>query len=230
MQNKTSYSNIKLSLIRKYRQDGGIMEQFIETIIVGIIAFITTNIDDLFILSMLFSNNNYDNKKIVIGQYIGILSLILVSSISYFARFLIPIEWIGLSGLIPIVLGLNMFIKKLKNNTQNEDDSDSSIPNPIRSQIFLVSSITFANGGDNIGIYAPFFASSGLYQLSIIVATFLVMVAIWCIISYFLSTIINKNNTVKKLGDSVLPIVLIGLGLFIIIQSNTLSLFYILIN
>lgn len=206
------------------------MEQFIQTILVGIIAFVTTNIDDLFILSLFFSNAYYDNKKIVIGQYIGISSLVIISSISYFVRFLVPIEWIGLSGLIPIGIGLNILFKKFKNNLEDEDDIDINFSKPIGSQIILVSSVTFANGGDNIGIYAPLFASSSLYELSIIIGTFLVMVAVWCMISYFLSTIINKNNTIEKLSETALPIVLIGLGLFIIIQSNTLSLFYILMK
>src|SRR4029077_21007328 len=43
-----------------------------------------------------------------------------------------------------------------------------------------VAAVTFANGGGNIGIYAPLFATSDATHLTVTVLTFYVLLAIWC--------------------------------------------------
>ena len=39
--------------------------------------------------------------------------------------------------------------------------------------------MTFANGGDNIGVYVPVFATAGPGALVIFAAVFLLLVAVW---------------------------------------------------
>lgn len=63
---------------------------------------------------------------------------------------LIPEKWVGLLGLISIYIGIMLFIK-------GEDEDESAILSSLNSErynkVFLsVAFITFANGGDNIGI------------------------------------------------------------------------------
>ncbi|MDD3984679.1 MAG: cadmium resistance transporter [Methanobacterium sp.] len=82
--------------------------------------------------------------------------------------------------------------------------------------ILKVSTITFSNGGDNIGVYAPLFASLSISQLFLTSTTFLVMVGIWCVISYIL--VINKiiGYKLQEYGHIILPFVLIIIGIGVI--------------
>lgn len=203
------------------------------TIISAIGAFLVTNIDDIFVLMLLFSqtksitaNDNSLNQRksisprdIFIGQYLGFSLLVLISLLGTFGIMLIPEKWVGLLGLIPIYLGIKLFIK-------GEDDDESAILSGLGkfNTFFLsVAFITFANGGDNIGIYIPFFATLNTSELVITVITFLVMVSVWCFIGYRLARFRHVSETLEKYGQWIIPVVFVGLGIYIMIETGTLG-------
>ncbi len=88
-----------------------------------------------------------------------------------------------------------------------------------------VASITVANGGDNIGIYVPFFATSSLTQILIIIIVFVVLIGVWCFAGYKLAENSLVSSVLERYGHIVIPFVFIGLGLHIIYSSDTLSYF-----
>lgn len=201
-------------------------------------SFIVTNIDDIFVLMLLFSQassqakasngrtvnmqpngNRIYPRDIVIGQYLGFALLVLISILATFGVTLIPEQWVGLLGLIPIYLGVRLFIK-------GEDEDEGAILSSLNkfNKFYLsVAFITFANGGDNIGIYVPFFSTLNNNQLVITVVTFFIMVAIWCLIGYRLARFRYVSETLEKYGRWVIPIVFIGLGFYIMVENNIFS-------
>ncbi|WP_404354493.1 CadD family cadmium resistance transporter [Exiguobacterium aurantiacum] len=215
-------------------------------VISAIGAFIVTNIDDIFVLMLLFSqakaqvktseglkgnqteNKHISPKDIIIGQYLGFTLLVVVSLLGTFGVMLIPEKWVGLLGLIPIYLGIMLFIK-------GEDEDENAILSSLNSgkynSVFLsVAFITFANGGDNIGIYVPFFSTLTMNQLAVTVITFFIMVAIWCFIGYRLAAFKHVSETLENYGRWIIPIVFIGLGIYIIVENETFSALLSLIN
>jgi cadmium resistance protein CadD (predicted permease) len=189
-----------------------------DLILVGItiIAFIATNIDDLFVLMFFFSKSSYKNSHIVIGQYIGVTGLILISSLGFFFNLIIPSSLISLLGIFPIIIGIKELIK-LKKNKKNTDEIGEKIEFK-KSSIMEVAFVSFSNGGDNIGIYLPLFASINYYQIPSVIITFLVMVSIWCLLSHSLVNHRLLNDKIKKYGHIIFPFVLIALGLFILLK------------
>ncbi|KRM78807.1 putative cadmium resistance transporter [Lapidilactobacillus dextrinicus DSM 20335] len=204
------------------------------TILSALGSFIVTNIDDIFVLMLLFSQassqakasngrtvkgNRIYPKDIVIGQYLGFALLVLISLLATFGVTLIPDQWVGLLGLIPIYLGVKLFIK-------GEDEDEGAIFSSLNkfNKFYLsVAFITFANGGDNIGIYVPFFSTLNNNQLVITVVTFFIMVAVWCLIGYRLARFRYVSETLEKYGRWVIPIVFIGLGFYIMAENNIFS-------
>lgn len=144
------------------------MEWFISTCVIAITAFTATNIDNFLVLTAYFaqSNANFRPRHIFVGQYIGFTGLILASLPGYFiGGLIIDREWIGLLGFLPLAIG----IKRLWENWQNLDEGvliqTSTVytkeKTPLLSrQVSQVAIVTFANGGDNIALYIPLFASS----------------------------------------------------------------------
>ena len=59
-------------------------------IAIGIAGFAATNIDDIFLLIMFFSNSSmtFPVKQVVIGQYIGIGLLVAISALGFFSQWL----------------------------------------------------------------------------------------------------------------------------------------------
>ncbi|RKF52414.1 quaternary ammonium transporter [Bacillus wiedmannii] len=207
----------------------------VTTIISSFMAFASTNIDDIFILLVLFSQvrtgvikkdgrtvrgkTKMKELYIVIGQYLGFSVIIFLSIIGSLSSFFIPISWIGLLGFVPIYMGVKglLLLRSYKNNEVIDNASGS---------IFKVASITLANGADNISIYIPMFASQNLNSNIVTLVIFFCMIAIWCFISYKLLRAPILAKVLEKNCHIIVPIVLIGLGIFILLRSNTIELLY----
>jgi cadmium resistance protein CadD (predicted permease) len=87
---------------------------------VGNAAFVSTNIDDLFILMVFFATPRFPSSQIVLGQYIGMWSLIVVSLAGSLIALVLPHNLIGLIGLFPVTIG----IKELPDLHKKGDEED----------------------------------------------------------------------------------------------------------
>ena len=213
------------------------MSWFAQTIIAGLTSFVATNIDDIVILMLFFAqiNTTFRPKHIVAGQYLGFTALIVASLPGFFGGLIVPKAWIGLLGFVPIAIGIKHLLNR--ENDENEvqaissevNDSKERLPmstlaSLLAPQTYHVAAVTFANGGDNIGIYVPLFASSNWASLGVILSIFLVMIGVWCYIAYQLTRHPSVAHLLTRYGQKIVPFVLIGLGFFIIIESGTYKL------
>jgi cadmium resistance transport/sequestration family protein len=194
----------------------------IELILASIVAFASTNIDDIFILMLFFANKEYKSKQVIIGQYLGITALITISLIGSLVGLLIEQKYIGLLGLLPVFFGIRSIVQLV---LQEENKKELVTVNTSPSAKTLsVAAVTFANGGDNIGIYIPFFSNLLMPQKAIMISIFLVMVGIWCFVAKYLSKHATVAGIVSKYGHIITPIVLIALGIYILYESGTFEL------
>jgi cadmium resistance protein CadD (predicted permease) len=187
---------------------------------IGIMAFIATDIDDLFVLMLFFSSASFHKWQVVVGQYIGIGALVAVSALGSLLSLLVPEYIIGLLGLVPITIGV-IRLSHLRNNNYKSDE----IKMPVSKwhnhlSILTVAGVTFSNGGDNIGIYTPLFAKyNSAFEVMFISTIFMIMTAVWCIIAYYLVRHPLIATRTKKTGHIIFPLVLIGLGVYILLSS-----------
>ena len=195
-----------------------------ELVIASIAAFASTNIDDIFVLVLFFGNKAYKTKEIVIGQYLGIGALITISFAGSFLSLLIDKAYIGLLGLIPIFLGIKSLIGYLKKRRIARKESTQKINAVSNGSMFAVAAVTFANGGDNIGIYIPLFTTLTLTGKLVMISIFLFMVAAWCYVGRYLSRHPSVARIIDKYGHIATPLVLILLGLYILYESGSFAL------
>ncbi|UKF32416.1 cadmium resistance transporter [Clavibacter phaseoli] len=190
----------------------------IGTIAAAIGLFAATNIDDIVVLTVLFlasTRGALPGWKVVAGQYLGFAVLVAISVIAAAGLTIIPDEWVGLLGLIPLAIGIYGLIRTLR--ARGDDDDESSI-----SAVGLlgVAGITIANGADNISLYTPVFRTSPVGDTVVTIIVFFILVAVWC----FVARVVGTNKTVTELLEKVehwlVPAVFIGLGLFILIESG----------
>jgi cadmium resistance protein CadD (predicted permease) len=120
-------------------------------------------------------------------------------------------KWISLLGLLPIIVG----IKELLSN-EGEESEDV----PVKSNQFQfvnVAFVTIANGGDNIGVYIPLFASLPDYTIvGLYVAIFLILTAALCYFAYYLTNHPRIKHHAENWGHKILPYFLILLGVYIL--------------
>lgn len=201
----------------------------IMSVLSAIGTFIVTNIDDIFVLMLFFTQvEKARNVQIVLGQYLGFGLLVLLSLLGAFGFTFLPSEWTGFLGLIPIYLGIRMFFRK-----EVEDEAAEAIEKledvtsrTTKNRLFgpftaKVAAITFANGGDNLGIYIPYFTTQRSTSLIITVVIFLILVAVWCFLGSRLASFPAIVKVLQSYGHLIVPLVFIALGISIMLQGDS---------
>jgi cadmium resistance protein CadD (predicted permease) len=190
----------------------------------AIVVFVSTNIDDIVLLSVLFADPKLRPRAIVAGQFIGIGLLVLGSALVAAAATAIPPGWTSLLGAVPLLLGLHKAVSLLR----SRGSEAAAQPDEVdlrkvegRSQILAVSAITLANGGDNVGVYVPLFAANPAVIL-VYAAVFAAMTALWCALGYKLVNNAVFGAKLRRYGHVILPVVLIALGIHILSGARVL--------
>ena len=196
-----------------------------ELLLTSVVAFVSTNIDDLFILTLFFGGKEYQVSEIVAGQLIGISTLIAVSLLGSLVGLFIDPAYLGLLGLIPIYLGAKGIAALVKDKAEDEQ-ATRQITSRKTNNIFAVSGVTIANGGDNIGIYIPLFASLTWSNKIAMTTVFLIMTLVWCLMAKYFTKHPLVARGVDKYGHLITPFVLMLLGCYIIYESGTMTLLW----
>ncbi|MBD2691183.1 cadmium resistance transporter [Anabaena catenula] len=212
------------------------MSWLIGTLIIGISAAFATTFDDNLYLTAFFGkvNHIFRPKHIIIGEFMGFTTLVIASLPGFFGGLFLPEAWIGLLGILPIIIGISHLM-----NRDEEEDTLQAVSvkfahsvKPQRQektllatlkdpQTYRVSAVTIANGGNNIGIYIPLFASSNVPSLAVILCVCYSSVGLWCFLSYNLTRNPLMASVMTRYGRKIFPFVLIYLGLSIMVKSGT---------
>lgn len=199
-----------------------------QTIISAIGVYISTSIDYLIVLIILFAQLSQNKQKwhIYAGQYLGTGLLVGVSLVAAYVVNFVPEAWmVGLLGLIPIYLGIRFAIVG-EGEEEEEEETIERLEQSKANQLFwTVTLLTIASGGDNLGIYIPYFASLDWAQTLVALLVFAIGVIIFCKLSQVLSSIPLISETIEKYTRIIVPLVFIPLGLYIMYESGTIETF-----
>lgn len=184
--------------------------------------FAATNIDDIVVLTVLFLASSRGGPRpwqIVLGQYLGFIALVAISVIAALGLTIIPDEWVGFLGLIPLGIGIYGLIRALRNGRDDDDEEESALK---AVGVLGIAGITIANGADNISLYTPIFRTISPMDTAITIAVFLVLVGVWCLAGRLIGTHKAVTETLERIEHWLVPAVFIGLGLFILIESGVI--------
>lgn len=188
---------------------------------IGIAAFVSTNIDDLFILMIFFATLRLPSVQIILGQYIGMGSLMGISLVGSLITLIVPRNIIGLIGLIPIALGIK---ELLELDNKGDKEEDEKLTKKLRRKniqlpFLTVAAVTFS-GSEEIGVYTTLFATNNEVEAIItLVSVTMVITAFWCFMANYLVKHSLLAEIFRSIGSRVLPYVLIGLGLYILVEA-----------
>ena len=129
---------------------------------------------------------------------------------------------VGLLGLIPIYLGIRFAI--VGEGEEEEEEIIERLEQSKANQLFwTVTLLTIASGGDNLGIYIPYFASLDWSQTLVALLVFAIGIIIFCELSRVLSSMPLISETIEKYERIVVPLVFITLGLYIMYENGTIG-------
>ena len=199
----------------------------IQNVVTSIILYSGTAVDLLIILMLFFAKrkSRKDIINIYLGQFLGSVSLILLSLLFAFVLYYIPSkEILGLLGLIPIFLGLKVL---LLGDSDGEAIAKEGLRKDNKNLIFLVAMITFAScGADNIGIFVPYFTTLNLADLIVALLTFLVMIYLLVFSAQKLAQLPSVGETLEKYSRWFVAVVYLGLGIYILVENNSFDMLW----
>ena len=199
----------------------------VQNVVTSIILYSGTAVDLLIILMLFFAKrkSRKDIINIYLGQFLGSVSLILLSLLFAFVLNYIPSkEILGLLGLIPIFLGLKVL---LLGDSDGEAIAKDGLRKDNKNLIFLVAMITFAScGADNIGVFVPYFTTLNLANLIVALLTFLVMIYLLVFSAQKLAQVPSVGEILEKYSRWFIAVVYLGLGIYILIENNSFDILW----
>ena len=210
-------------------------------LLTAVVAFVSTNLDDIFVLMLFYAQEDGPEKKsqIMLGQYLGIGALVMLSLLGARLVQLIPRHYIGLLGLVPIALGVKALAEKdegetddglveCADGTRNENwppkSGATTARGPRRRKrlgglALSVMLLAIANGADNLGVYIPLFAGYSAGQMLVTAAVFAVMIFLWCRLAQRIAALPALRAGIRKYKRVIVPAVFIALGIFILAEN-----------
>lgn len=212
-------------------------------VVTGVAAALATTFDDNIYLTLFFGrvNRSFRPRHVVVGEYLGFTVLVGISLVGFLGGLIIPAMWIGLLGFLPIAIGINYLLSREEQEsiqTVSASLGNQSTPQRTRPkkqplwmtlrdrQTYRVSAVTIANGGNNIGIYVPLFASSALPNLGVILAICYLTVGVWCFLSYHLTRQPGIAFVMARYARKVAPFILIWIGSEIVLENQSYRLLF----
>jgi cadmium resistance protein CadD (predicted permease) len=184
-----------------------------EGILTAALSFVATNLDDIVILMLLFSLAKAPGDYIAVtaGQFLGVGILTCAGLLGAVGLGLLPVAYLRWLGLVPLFLGIRGWIQR------KEADSVEALPGAGKGQVLSVALLTVANGGDNLGVWIPLFAGYSSAQRLMAAVVFAAMTGVWCFLGRNLSKLPGVNGFLQRNSRTLVPWVLMLLGLYILL-------------
>ena len=187
--------------------------------------FAATNIDDIIVLSLFFARGagqRGTTARILAGQYLGFAGILVAAIlVTTGAGAFLPPAAIPYFGLIPLGLGLWAAWQAWRGD--GDDDDEAKVAGK-KVGVGAVAGVTFANGGDNIGVYTPVFLSVEPLAVVAYCVIFLALVAVLVALAKFVATRPPIAEVLERFEHILFPIVLIGLGIVILVSGGAFGL------
>ncbi|MEV6693055.1 cadmium resistance transporter [Micromonospora sp. NPDC051196] len=192
------------------------MLDLLGTVTGATVVFAATDIDDIVILTLFFVAARTTGRpytwQIVAGQYLGIGALVLAAGVVAAGLLVLPDEWTGLLGLLPIALGVRALLGR--------DEEQAA---PVVAGTLGVAGVTVANGADNVAVYVPVFRTLGPADTAVFVLVFVILIAAWCAAGAWLGNHPRVARLVERTGRWLVPVVFIAIGVLIVATSGVVS-------
>ncbi len=188
-------------------------------VVSAILIFISTSIDDLVLLIIFQSQAKTQAQRlsILVGQVLGIGTLVGISLVgSYLASKMLEPWVIGLFGIIPILLGIKAMVHK--------DETEDETARTGRQNLYMtVMLVTIASGGDNLGIYIPWFTTLDRNALLVMLLVFFALILLFWALAYLVANQSSIQNLLSRFSSILVPVVFLLLGFSILSENGTFT-------
>lgn len=187
---------------------------FVIAIVAG--AFIATNLDNLVLLIGLFGRYNDRRYEVAFGYLSGML---IIAALTYYVGRLagtIPVTYLGLLGVIPVLIGLTGILRLFRNRGVVRDPVAPGAGSTAVAATLLTQ---LGNGTDTIVTFSVLFSDSNDLGDHLVLASFTGMVLLFVLIAQLALRHPWLSRPIQLYGHYITPLILITVGAYVL--SNT---------
>lgn len=183
-------------------------------------AFVGTNIDDFVVLLLLVLGMPEDGIRrwqIVVGQYLGFAVLLVISACGALALHAVSESWAGLLAVVPLALGVRGLIQAWR-------APDPAGETPILvGDVAKVATVTVANGGDNVSVYAVLFRQLDPAVTAVTILVFLLMLGALCALALVVGQHARVIPGIIRGNKWFTPSVYVIIGVVLLIRTGAIA-------
>ena len=178
-------------------------------------SYAATNIDNLTILVSWMLAGKIPFAGIARGYTLAAVAVLAISIILGLSSNVIPIEFIGYLGVIPIGLGIYTLVGQIRGRSPQVDADTGS------GAVLGIAAILIANSADSIIIFSPMLADSQATIDLYIASAFVVVAAAWFWMAKVASQRAAKFDAVTRVAGWIAPLFMIYVGIYILMDTAT---------
>lgn len=193
------------------------MSEWMLAIGLALAGFLASNLDNL-VLMVLLRATGAGAARIVAGF---MLVLVLVTAAAMGGGWLLA----GLSpratgwlGLVPFCLGMAAFLRMWFGG---EDERDAVTAADTAPGFAGIAALMLATSGDSVALFTATYADTDIAYWIPMALAVLVAGASWCGLAVGLGARIGHGNWLVRYGGVVMPLMMIGIGVYILLDTPT---------
>jgi cadmium resistance protein CadD (predicted permease) len=182
-------------------------------------AFVGTNIDDFAVLLLIVVSAPPEGARmwrVAGGQYLGFAAIVAVSLAGAAALHAVPLEWAGLFGAVPVLLGIWGLLRLRR-------PGDEAGAAARADSVTAVALLTIAGGADNVSVYVPLFRRLDGAGTALTLAVFAVLLAVWCAAALLAGRYARLVPAIVRAGRWLSPCLYIAIGVIILVSTGALA-------
>jgi len=196
------------------------MNSLIAIIPIAAGAYVATNLDNLILLVSLLARYRNHTSIVVAGYFACMLVLGLVGYSIGEAANILPVEYLGLLGFVPISIGAYELLQvhggKAKITMANSKSVDGV------QKVFLATLISqLSNGADTVVVFGVLFTDSNAPADILIILTLVAMAVIFVLVGIYAVHHPALSKWIDRYAYRAMPFVLISVGIYILANTVT---------
>lgn len=179
-------------------------------------SFAATNIDNLAVTTAQYSAAPPKRvRRTTTGQLLGFA---VVTAAAAAALFEVPTRWIGLLGLVPLILGVRGLVALVRSHGAPDDRRW-----PVAAGVTTAALVTIGVGGDNLAVYIPLFKEHSVVAGAVVVVCFTVFDLALCVAAWLIGRHPRTVRLLERVGSWLSPLVYCAIGVVVLIEAGTIA-------
>ena len=195
------------------------MNDIIQIIPVAVAAFIATHLDNFALLVTFLVRYRHRTPTVAAAYFTSIALLCWVSYGIGSAASIVPVEFIGWLGIVPIALGIAGVVGLIRQSRLDGATRENLLGGKTAFLATLVSQL--GNGADTIVTLGALFADSNPASDTLIVLTLAAMALIFFASGHYAIRHPSLATWIEEHAHKITPFILIIVGVYIVAATAT---------